>query len=85
MNPQMEKMMKAMWQAVPEQKRILELNPDNALVKSMKKEFKTDLKSKWLKDLMMYSYYQAILLEGWELENTKDFVELTQKFAKKYI
>jgi molecular chaperone HtpG len=63
MNPQMEKMMKSMGQAIPEQKRILELNPDNALVKAMKKEFKTDVKSKSLKDLIQYSYYQAILLE----------------------
>lgn len=85
MNPQMEKMMKSMGQAVPPQKRILELNPDNVLVKAMKKEFKADVKSKTLKDLMQYSYYQAILLEGWELENMKEFIELTQKFAKKYI
>jgi molecular chaperone HtpG len=35
----MEKMMKAMGQPVPEQKRILELNPNNALVKAMKEEF----------------------------------------------
>jgi HSP90 family molecular chaperone len=49
----------------------------------MKKEFKTDVKSKSLKDLIQYSYYQAILLEWGELENVKEFVELTQKFAKK--
>jgi len=63
MNPQMEKMMKSMGQPVPEQKRVLELNPENALVKAMKKEFKADVKSKSLKDLIQYSYYQAILLE----------------------
>ena len=85
MNPQMEKMMKSMGQPVPEQKRVLELNPENALVKAMKKEFKADVKSKSLKDLIQYSYYQAILLEWWELENVKEFVELTQKFAKKSI
>jgi len=63
MNPQMEKMMKAMGQPVPETKRILELNPQNKLVKAMKKEFKTDLKSKKLADLVHYAYNQAILLE----------------------
>ena len=83
LNPQMEKMMKAMGQAVPAQKRILELNPNNALVKAMKKEFKENVKSKSLKDLMKYSYYQAILLEWGEIEDMKEFVSLTNGFAKK--
>jgi molecular chaperone HtpG len=85
MNPQMEKMMKSMGQTIPPQKRILELNPNNTLLKAMKKEFQADVKSKSLKDLIMYSYYQAILLEWGELENIWDFVELTQKFAKKFV
>jgi len=63
MNPQMEKMMKSMGQAVPETKRVLELNPENKLVKAMKKEFKADVKSKKLADLTHYAYMQAILLE----------------------
>jgi molecular chaperone HtpG len=63
MNPQMEKMMKSMGQPVPETKRILELNPNNTLVKAMKKEFKADVKSKKLADLTHYAYMQAILLE----------------------
>jgi len=62
MNPQMEKMMKAMGQPVPETKRVLELNPNNKLVKAMKKEFKADVKSRKLKDLTNYAYMQAILL-----------------------
>ena len=81
MNPQMEKMMKAMGQAVPETKRVLELNPNNKLVKAMKKEFKEDLKSKKLKDLTQYAYMQAVLLEGGELENMTEFISLTNKFA----
>gem|GEM_PF-456529 len=85
MNPQMEKMMKAMGQPVPETKRILELNPSNKLVKAMKKEFKDDIKSKKLKDLTNYAYMQAILLEGGELENIADFVGLTNKFAGEYL
>jgi len=40
-------------------KRILELNPNNKLVKAMQKEFKADVKSKKLKDLMKYAYNQA--------------------------
>lgn len=85
MNPQMEKMMKSMGQQVPAQKRILELNPDDALVKSMKKEFIKDVKSSKLQDMINYSYYQAVLLEWWEIENIWDFVKLTNKFAGNYI
>ncbi len=85
LNPQMEKMMKSMGQDIPAQKRILELNPNNTLLKTMKKEFQADIKSKALKDLIMYSYYQAILLEWGELENIWEFIELTQKFAKKFV
>jgi molecular chaperone HtpG len=59
----MEKMMKAMGQAVPTQKRILELNPNNSLVSAMKEEFSKDIKSEKLSDLMKYAYNQAILLE----------------------
>lgn len=85
MNPQMEKMMKAMGQPVPETKRVLELNPNNKLVKAMKKEFKDDVKSKKLSDLTQYAYMQAILLEGGELEDIWDFVAMTNKFAGEYL
>jgi HSP90 family molecular chaperone len=63
MDPQTEKMMKAMGQPVTPQKRILELNPNNALVASMQSEFAKDVKSAKLADLMKYAYNQAVLLE----------------------
>ena len=81
----MEKMMRAMGQAVPPTKRILELNPENKLVKAMKKEFQVDVKSKKLVDLTRYAYMQAILLEGGELENIAEFVKLTNNFAGEYL
>lgn len=59
----MEKMYKAMGQTLPSQKRILELNPNNEVVQMMKEEFSRDLKSEKLKNLMLYAYEQAILLE----------------------
>ena len=83
--PQMEKMMKAMWQAVPGQKRVLELNPNTPLVQSIKEEFTKDIKSEKLKDMILYSYNSAVLLWGWELENISDFVQLTNRFAGGYI
>ncbi len=85
MNPQMEKMMRAMGQAVPPTKRILELNPNNPLVKAIKKEFSADIKSKKLKDIIHYAYMQAVLLEWGELEDVSQFVKLTQSFAKEYM
>lgn len=85
MNPQMEKMMRAMGQAVPKTKRILELNPQNSLVQAMHDEFRKEVKSEKLQDMMHYAYMQAILLEGGELENMAAFVELTNRFAGKYM
>lgn len=84
-DPQMEKMMKAMGQSVPAQKRILELNPNNALVKAMREEFGKDLKSEKLSEMMGYAYSQAVLLEGWELEDMAGFIQLLNKFAGKYM
>ncbi len=82
MTPQMEKMYKAMWQPLPPQKRILELNPDNEIVALMKAEFSKDLKSEKLKNMIQYAYEQAILLEWWELENIGDFIKRTNSFLK---
>lgn len=82
LTPQMEKMMKAMWQQVPAQKRIFEINPKNEISKLMLEEFKKDLKSEKLKDLIIFSYEQAILLEGWELSNMKEFLWRVSKFIK---
>ena len=84
-DPQLEKMMRAMWQEVPTQKRILELNPKNKLVEMMKTESEKDLKSEKLQDAIKYAYYQAILLEWWEIKNISEFVNLTNKFATKYL
>lgn len=84
-DPQLEKMMKAMGQEVPVQKRILELNSKNSLIESMKVEFESDIKSEKLSDTIKYAYAQAILLEWWELENIWEFVRLTNKFASWYL
>ena len=84
-NPQMEEMMKAMWQQVPTQKRILELNPNHKIIKAMKKEFSNDIKSKKLTDMISYSYDSAILLEWGKLENMWDFINKVNTFASDYI
>lgn len=80
LTPQMEKMMKAMWQNVPKSKKILEINPKHKIFKLMEDEFKNDAKSEKLKDLILYTYEQAILLEWWELQNYKAFINRMNKF-----
>lgn len=82
MTLQMEKMMKSMGQVVPIQKRTLELNVENSLVQSMLEEFKKDIKSQKLNDMMKYVYEQAILLEWWELEDYRWFINRINKFIK---
>lgn len=84
LTPQMEKMMKAMNQPIPPTKRILELNTNHNIVKKMLEEFKKDVKSEKLKDMIMYVYDQAILLEWWELDNYKNFIDRVNKFANNY-
>jgi hypothetical protein len=34
-----------------------------------------------LQDLIKYTYWQAILLEWWEVENIGEFVEVMNKFV----
>jgi molecular chaperone HtpG len=82
LTPQMEKMMKAMWQHIPENKKILELNTEHKIVKLMLNEFKNDIKSEKLKDLILYVYEQAIILEWWELEDYKWFINRVNKFIE---
>ena len=60
----MEKMYRAMGQEFPPVKRILEINPENKLMQAMLTEFKADVKSEKLKDLIHYAYEQALLAEG---------------------
>jgi len=82
--PQMEKMMKAMGQEAPKTKRILEINTKNPLIIKMMEEFKKDIKSEKLKDMILYTYEQSLLLEWWELEDYKWFINRINKFVSNY-
>lgn len=82
LTPQMEKMMKSMGQNIPSQKRTLELNTESNLLQTMFDEFKKDLKSDKLKNMILYIYDQAILLEWWELEDYRWFINRVNKFIK---
>ncbi len=64
LNPQMEKLLKAMGQEVPDSKRILEINPDHPLFAAMNTLFEKDRKSPLLEEYIDLLYDQALLLEG---------------------
>jgi molecular chaperone HtpG len=64
LNPQMEKILKAMGQSVPDNKRILEINGDHPLFAAMKELFEKDKKSPILEEYIGLLYDQALLLEG---------------------
>lgn len=64
MDPQMEKIMKAMGQHVPSSKRILEINPAHPLFESMNAIFEKDKESAVLGEYITLLYDQALVLEG---------------------
>ena len=64
LDPQMEKLMKAMGQNVPQGKRILEINPAHPLFEAMNKLFEKEQKSAVLDGYIQLLYDQALLLEG---------------------
>ena len=63
-NPQMERVLKAMGQSVPDSKRILEINSDHPLFAAMNGLFEKDKESPVLRRYARLLYDQALLLEG---------------------
>ncbi|OPX97459.1 MAG: Chaperone protein HtpG [Syntrophorhabdus sp. PtaB.Bin006] len=64
LDPQMEKLLKAMGQDVPAAKRILEINPNHPLFAAMNTLFEKDKNSPVLGEFIQLLYDQALLLEG---------------------
>lgn len=79
MDPQMEKLLKAMGQEVPSAKRILEINPSHPLFSAMNRAFEKDKKDPVLEEFVMLLYDQALLLEG---SKPKDASAFTKAVAK---
>lgn len=78
MDPQMEKLMKAMGQSIPESKRILEINPSHPLFEAMNAVFEKERKSIVLEKYADLLYDQALLLEG---SKPKDPAAFTKAIA----
>ena len=75
MDLQMENLLKSMGQAVPERKRILEINPSHPIFEAMNKIFEEDRKSKVLADYTDLLYNQALLLEGSKPKDSAAFAK----------
>ena len=76
MSGHMERLLKRSGQEMPKQKRILELNPEHDLVKSLTKLHGVDEKSPRLADAAELLHGQALIAEGATPKNPKRFSEL---------
>ena len=76
MNASMERLMRAMNQEVPRQLRLLELNPEHALLKRMKTMLAENKENPKLADYVELLYGQALLGEGSSLKNPQRFTQL---------
>ncbi len=79
LDPQTEKILRAMGQEVPGGKRILEINPGHPLFEMMNGIFEKDRKSPLLDEYIGLLYDQALLLEG---SKPKDPAALAKALAR---
>jgi len=76
LSPQLEAMMRQMGQDFPRSKRILELNPDHAVLAKLQGLFDGNADDPQLNDYAQLIYGQAILAEGGDLPNPGQFSKL---------
>jgi molecular chaperone HtpG len=83
MNANMERIMKAMNQAVPESKRVLELNPDHPILKAMAGIHQQDQAAAALADYADLLYDQALLTEGSPIKDPLRFTRMVSELMVK--
>jgi molecular chaperone HtpG len=83
MNANMERIMKAMNQAVPESKRVLELNSDHPILKAMAGIHQQDKSAPALSDYADLLYDQALLTEGTPIKDPLRFTRLVSDLMVK--
>ena len=81
-SPQLERLLKAMNQPVPENKRILELNPNHPVVALMKELQEKEPESPKLAQYADLLYNQALLTEGSPLPDPLAFVKSVTELMK---
>lgn len=83
MNANMERIMRAMNQAVPESKRVLELNPDHPIVRVMGEMYQQSAEDARLFDYADLLYDQALLTEGSPIKDPLKFTRLVSELMVK--
>lgn len=83
LSPQMEQLLRATQQALPPVKRILEVNPEHALIQSMQRVFEADRSSADLTDMADLLYGQALIAEGGRPPNPGRFSKLVADWMVK--
>jgi len=83
MNANMERIMKAMNQEVPESKRVLELNPGHPIMQVLSKQFEQDKGDKKLLDYCELLFDQALLTEGSPISDPLRFTRLVSELMVK--
>ncbi|MBT7696584.1 MAG: molecular chaperone HtpG, partial [Desulfobacterales bacterium] len=73
MSAYMEKILKSSGQAVPDQKRVLELNINHPVIDKIKNIFETDTTNPVLKDYIGLLFDMAIISEGGKIDNPSQF------------
>ncbi len=76
LSPQMEKLMSATGQAMPPQKRILEINPDHPVLEKLGAIFDKDGDAPEITGYAQLLHGHALLAEGGELPNPGKFAKL---------
>jgi molecular chaperone HtpG len=82
-DPQLEKLIRSMGQNVPENKRILEINPSHPIFEAMNSIFHKDQKSSVLVEYINLLYDQALLLEGSKPKDPAAFAEAVTRLMVK--
>jgi molecular chaperone HtpG len=83
LDPQMEKILKSMGQDIPEQKRVLEINPDHPVLATMNAIFEKDKTDGTLQEYIGLLYDQALLLEGSKPKDPAAFAKTISKLMVK--
>ncbi len=73
MSPHIEEMMRRMGQEVPKREKVLELNPEHAVVKKVQALYKADKKDPMVGTLTKLLYDQAVIASGAKIDDPAAF------------